>query len=66
MTDREMFEASFKRPREYFTLSVHQQWEIDRELGILDWKGTGLTPEDKKRYVEHYYAATIPRKRSRP
>lgn len=54
MTEREMFEKSFERPRNYFRLSSEEQWAIDRQLGILDWEGTGLTEEDRKRLREHY------------
>lgn len=28
------------RPENYAHLSPHAQWEIDKELGILDWDGT--------------------------
>ncbi len=54
MTEREMFEASFKRPKNYFKLSPRRQWEIDAELGILDWEGTGLSKEDLKRFDDYY------------
>jgi len=54
MTEREMFEASFQRPRDYFNLSTQEQWQIDSRLGILDWQGDGLTEEDKKRFDAHY------------
>ena len=54
MTEREMFERSFKRPRNFFKLSASTQWSIDKQLGILDWEGEGLTEEDKKRFREHY------------
>lgn len=54
MTEREMFEKSFQRPTNYFKLSSERQWEIDASLGILDWKGEGLTEEDNKRFKEHY------------
>ena len=54
MTEREMFEASFQRPRDYFKLSGRQQWDIDSSLGILDWEGRGLTKEDKDRFNAHY------------
>jgi len=54
MNEREMFEASFKRPRNYFHLSESKQWEIDRDLGILDWKGGSLSTADKKRFKDHY------------
>lgn len=39
MTEREMYEASYKRPSNYFKLSSQSQWEIDKALGILDWIG---------------------------
>lgn len=54
MTEREMFEASFKRPKNYFKLSEREQWRIDSNLGILDWKGEGLDTEDEKRFHNHY------------
>lgn len=54
MTEREMFEISFKRPKNYFKLSEKEQWRIDSNLGILDWKGEGLNTEDKKRFHNHY------------
>jgi hypothetical protein len=54
MNSREMFEASFKRPKDYFKLSSQRQWEIDKTLGILDWEGEGLSPEDKERFKRHY------------
>ena len=54
MTEREMFEQSFKRPKNYRHLSSKEQWEIDKALGILDWNGEGLTEEDRKRMKEHY------------
>lgn len=54
MTEREMFEKSFQRPSNYFKLSSQRQWEIDKILGILDWKGQDLTEEDLKRFHAHY------------
>lgn len=54
MLEREMFEKSFQRPRNFFALTARRQWEIDEALGILDWVGKGLTPEDKVRYAAHY------------
>lgn len=55
MTEREMFEKSFQRPRNYyFKLSSQQQWDIDKKLGILDWKGEDLSEEDMKRFRAHY------------
>lgn len=54
LTEREMFEKSFQRPRDYFRLAPEVQWEIDKSLGILDWNGTGLSAEDMKRFKAHY------------
>ena len=54
MTEREMFEKSFERPSNYFYLSSEEIWRIDNELGILDWRGEGLSEEDKKRFKKHY------------
>lgn len=54
MTEREMFEESFKRPYNYFKLSENRQWEIDSSLGILDWQGMNLTNEDVVRFQNHY------------
>jgi hypothetical protein len=54
MNEREMFEKSFERPRNYLLLSPEDQWAIDKELGILDWKGTGLTKEDHERINQYY------------
>lgn len=54
MTEREMFEKSFQRPKNFFTLSIQEQWDIDEKLGILDWEGTGLSAEDMQRFQEHY------------
>jgi hypothetical protein len=38
-TQEEMREAAKRRPTNYSDLSPEEQWEIDRELGILDWDG---------------------------
>lgn len=54
LTEREMFEKSFERPSDYFKLSSHAQWEIDSDLGILDWIGEDLSKEDVKRFKAHY------------
>ena len=54
MTQRDMFEKSFQRPKDYFKLTPKRQWEIDSELGILDWDGTDLSKEDLKRFKNHY------------
>lgn len=49
-----MFEVSFKRPKNFFKLSADTQWEIDKQLGILDWMGEGLSEEDMVRFRDHY------------
>ena len=43
MTEREMFEKSFLRPKNYFKLPTQRQFDIDGSLGILDWGGEDLT-----------------------
>ncbi len=54
MTEREMFDRSFQRPRNFFHLSSGEQWTIDKALGILDWEGKDLSKEDVKRFKDHY------------
>ncbi len=54
LTEREMFEASFQRPKNYFHLPEKEQWSIDASLGILDWSGDGLKESDIARYHAHY------------
>ena len=54
MTEREMFEKSFERPKNFFKFSPERQWEIDKDLGILDWTGEGLVQEDYERLWKHF------------
>lgn len=54
MSEREMFEASFNRPANYFELNPGEQWHVDNRLGILDWQGNDLTKEDLVRFEAHY------------
>lgn len=54
MTEKEMFEKSFQRPIDFFKLSPERQWEIDKDLGILDWEGSDLSDEDIERFKNHY------------
>lgn len=54
MTQEEMYEQSYNRPKNYFKLSPERQWEIDKELGILDWEGKQLSDEEKARFEAHY------------
>lgn len=54
MTERDMFEKSFLRPTNYFKLSEQEKWDIDKQLGILDWEGDGLSKEDMDRFKAHY------------
>lgn len=54
MTNKEMFEESFKRPHNYFKLSPQRQWDIDSQLGILDWEGGQITKEENERFQNHY------------
>lgn len=54
LSEREMFERSFSRPKNFYQLDPEVQWNIDKSLGILDWEGTGLSPEDLRRLRDHY------------
>jgi len=54
ISQKEMFEKSFQRPTNYFKLSERQQWDIDANLGILDWEGGKLSDEEMKRFQDHY------------
>lgn len=54
MSERDMFEKSFERPRNYFRLSPQEQWDIDKRLGILDWEGRDLSEADQARFTKHY------------
>lgn len=54
MDEYKMYITSFERPTNFFELSDERQWEIDKELGILDWSGTDLTKNEMKRFREHY------------
>ncbi len=54
MTEQDMFEKSFQRPSNYFKLTPERQWEIDDDLGILDWVGGNLTEEEMIRFKNHY------------
>lgn len=54
LTEREMFEKSFERPSNFFKLTNDDKWDIDKSLGILDWKGENLSEEDKNRFRNHY------------
>lgn len=38
-TQSEMSRIAQRRPGNYSDLSPQEQWEIDKELGILDWDG---------------------------
>ena len=53
MTQSEQFEKSFERPRNHWSLSPQEQWDIDASLGILDMD-YHLTPEDEARFLAYY------------
>lgn len=40
MTNKEMLEQAKKRPENFTKLTSEEQWEIDKDLGILDWDGS--------------------------
>ena len=54
MTEQEMYEQSFQRPKNYFNLSPERQWEIDDMLGILDWVRDDLSEEEIIRFQNYY------------
>lgn len=54
MTEREMFEKSFERPKNFFKLPYKEQWGIDKALDILDWKGENLSKKDVELFHNHY------------
>jgi hypothetical protein len=35
-----LFEQALKRPRNYNKLTSSLQWQVDKDLGILDWDGS--------------------------
>jgi hypothetical protein len=53
MTHQEMLEAALQRPKNYHSLSAERQWEIDKDLGILDWEGP-KTDEELQCLLKHY------------
>lgn len=56
MTDLEMFERSFERPRNFLNLSFTEQWAIDKSLGLLDWPKSGLQLSAEQRArMDAYY-----------
>lgn len=59
MTEHEMFERSFRRPKNFFDLTGEQQWEIDKQLGILDWRGENLTSQEIARFHEYYKTSNL-------
>lgn len=40
MTKGELFEQALRRPPGYSKLPERKRFEIDKELGILDWDGS--------------------------
>lgn len=52
-TNIEMYETSFKRPKNFLKLSPKEQWSIDAMLGILDWDGE-MTDAELERFNAHY------------
>lgn len=46
LTQEEMAEAARRRPSNFDSLSAKEQWDIDKELGILDWEGGPPSKEE--------------------
>lgn len=61
LSEAEMFKKSFERPTNYFKLSASEQWAIDKDLGILDWKAEWLTYAQKVQFEHHYDKGTVPK-----
>jgi hypothetical protein len=51
---KKIYEKTFKRPKNFFKLSVAEQWIIDEKLGISEWRAVGMNEEELKRYQAHY------------
>lgn len=53
------FERAMARPKNYFKLSASEQWNIDANLGILDWTGncahsSAVCKPCKKKFYSHF------------
>lgn len=50
------FEKLFTRPNNYHAMSEERQWEVDKDLGLLDifYDENLITPEMRKRYVIYF------------
>ena len=54
----DLFYQALKRPPNFGHLSAREQWEIDKQLGILDWDGScphlkgNVCPQCIKKYWE--------------
>lgn len=53
MTHDECFRNALQRPVDYHRLSHDEQWNVDRQLGILDWPGP-MTDEEWNRLRQHH------------
>lgn len=60
MNDREMAEAAAPRPSNYADLSLREQWEIDKQLGILDWQGP-TSIQERRKFFNSCHATHIDR-----
>lgn len=54
MSEKEMYKKSFQRPSNFFQLSARRQWEIDEDLGILDWLGNNLSKKEIQKFEDYY------------
>ena len=61
MTESQLFERSFYRPKNFFMLSAPLQWAIDKKLGLLDWNVKNLTDEEKARFDAYYQKEDLAR-----
>ena len=53
---RHDFELLLRRPPNYFKLSGERQWQIDKDLGVLDaWVSEKyISDEMKRRWKDHF------------
>lgn len=62
VSQKSMFDRAMQRPENYETLSPGHQWEIDKQLGILDWYGNCdhnefiMCPDCKKKWKTRFSA----------
>lgn len=54
MTQEEMFEKCFERPKNFYKLSYREQQKIDAKLGILAFDVVHLSLERQRRFTAYF------------